>query len=1120
MAVIAGILGACLFDLVHHFIWNVPTPAPLVLLIIFVTAKRGSRSGMITGLIVSVGLFHYFEGRTDGFARALTWSLSFPLMALLVGKLSRAKVELSTSKIKFNSLMNAANDAIIGANQEGMIQFWNEAAERIFGYSSHEALNQPLTIIIPERFREAHQQGMYRMIQTGEFRLAGQTVELAGMRKDGTEFPLEMSLASWSEEADLCFGAIIRDISERKRPEEALVKAQAILEKKVRERTAELEEWKQRTELAISNANVIVWSFNADGIITYSDGKGLSKLGLNPGDRVGHNVFEIFKNKPGALPVVRRALAGQTGTVQIVLRGEWHEAQLSPIKDETGHVTAVAGVAYNINERKQHEESLRTLTESIPQIVWTARANGDLDYFNQRWCDYTGMDLEQTKGWGWRPALHPDDVDACVENWKAAIKAGTDYQIEYRLKRASDGMYRWHLGRAMPVRDGEGNITKWFGTCTDVHEHKMILEAAQFATTLIESTQNAIIGLNGNGNIRSWNLAAENIFGYSSKEAIGRPISEVVKAVSEEQESQVNAIKATLEGTLIKGREVSRYHKDGTLLKLLVSASPFQTGEGKPIGGVVIYQDVTEIQNAKAKMKRDQIRFSRIFNSNMMGMMSWARDGRVLDANDEYLRTIGYSREELEQGKIDWIAITAEDQRLRDQEAMKVMEQTNVCAPFEKDYIRKDGSRVSVLVGGVMLPEDSEIAGLGFFIDLTARKRAEAEKALSAASAQAAIEASKMKSVFLANMSHEIRTPINGVIGMTGLLLDTALNQDQKDMAENIKRSADSLLTVINDILDFSKVEAGKLDLELIDFDLNQLLDDTRKGFQFIANQKGVGLILSTDRSWGHSFKGDPGRIRQVLNNLVSNALKFTKDGRIRIEVREEANSADSTSLLFEVCDTGIGIPESAMNRLFLPFSQAEASTSRRFGGSGLGLSISKKLIELMGGAIGVRSIVGEGSTFWFRLTLPKIVKVVRHEQFRQTSSSSNKKLRILLAEDNTINQMIATKQLAKLGYHVDAVANGLEVLEALRGAHYDLILMDCQMPEMDGYEATRRIRLGQEVEQKGIPIIAMTANALKGDRELCIEAGMNDYVSKPIALAELAKVIEKWMTASELKAS
>ncbi len=575
---------------------------------------------------------------------------------------------------------------------------------------------------------------------------------------------------------------------------------------------------------------------------------------------------------------------------------------------------------------------------------------------------------------------------------------------------------------------------------------------------------------------------------------------------------------AFLELTLSTGSvrfEWMHQRADGTDFWVEVTATAL-TVRRQP-GVFASMRDVSDRKSMEARLRDSEAEYRRIFSTFVDVYYRTDVAGNILVLSPSVLRMSGYRPDELVGRLASSLYVRSEDRN----RLLGLLLAHGSVNDFETVLRKKDGTLVPVSVTTQLIQNEAGQPAYveGAIRDISERKRVEAAMREAQLAAEAA---SAAKSEFLANMSHEIRTPMNGVIGLTSLLLETQLDERQRYLAEMVRKSGESLLSLINDILDFSKIEAGRLELEVVDFHLPSLLEEVSGILGVRAQDKGLDFLCTADQAVKRWFRGDPGRVRQVLLNLAGNAIKFTAAGSVSLRATLDSVEDHSAFVRFTVRDTGIGIPRDKQDLLFRSFTQVDASTTRKFGGTGLGLAISKQLAELMGGRIGVTSDEGAGAEFWFTVRLevlegdhPVATPLERDAQMaRMVEALGTSGIRVLLAEDNVTNQHVAMGILHKLGLQVDAVVDGIEVIRALERTPYGLVLMDVQMPRMDGLEATRRIREpGSRVLNPRVPIIAMTAHAMQGDRETCLAAGMDGYIAKPVTVAMLSKVLAQWWT-------
>ena len=542
-------------------------------------------------------------------------------------------------------------------------------------------------------------------------------------------------------------------------------------------------------------------------------------------------------------------------------------------------------------------------------------------------------------------------------------------------------------------------------------------------------------------------------------------------------------------------------------------------------GVVHVALNISDRKNAESALKESERLLATIINFLPDATLVIDKEGRVISWNQAMEKMTGVKAEQIlgkgnyehalpfygERRPILVDEVLGSDQIKRRYDKMEKQEDGTLLAEISIPNLR--GNEVHLLGSASALYDSNGNywGAIESIRDISERKRAEQDLQRSKEKAESA---ARVKSEFLANMSHEIRTPMNAVIGMTDLMLDENLTESQRECIEIIRNSGDTLLAIISNILDFTKIEAEMIELERQPFELHDCLKLSLEMVAVDANRKGLDTEYTFKDHVPKVVLGDPIRINQILINLLNNAVKFTEKGKITVSVSGKAIEGGNYEIHFAVKDTGIGIPKDKMGRLFQSFSQVDASMARRYGGTGLGLAISKRLAELMGGMMWVESEVGKGSTFHFTIhvepTLCDPIKIGTHNTrpMLDLKEGLDHALRILLAEDNAVNQIVTQRMLNKLGYKADVAANGIEVLLVMERLHYDVVLMDVQMPEMDGLEATQAICQRWPKGERPV-IIAMTASALKGDREMCLAAGMDGYVSKPVKIAMLKAALE-----------
>jgi PAS domain S-box-containing protein len=976
--------------------------------------------------------------------------------------------------------------------------------------------------------------------------------------------------------------------------------------------------------------------------------------------------------------------------------GTWVDFQLStaPMFDAKGKPVAYLGVMNDITERKHAEEALRrserryrrlvgAVTDFIcsVEIVAGRLVRAGYGVGCEAVTGYTPEELQRDSHL-WLHMVFEEDRPAVIAQagrlWGRSDPPVTDLRIVTK-----HGSMRWVRCTAVFRRNPDGRLVGLDFLVSDITERKRAEKATEDRNArlnaLIEHNPLAIVVVNINDQVDMCNPAFECMFGYSESEMLGKKVDDLL--TTDQSADEAREISDRVRRNEMVHFTTQRRRRDGTRVKVDIHGVPLRL-DGEFVGSYGIYQDITERERAEAALIEERHLLHTLMDNSPDYIYFKDRESRFFRINRAQAKSFGFDDPRQAMGKTDFDFFADEHARKAFSDEQQIIRTGQPLVNMEEKEIRPDG-RVTWASTIKMPLRDSQgtiIGTFGISRDITHRRQSEQELQRYAEELEAARDrqeqytreltkafedlghakvraeaASQSKSEFLANMSHEIRTPLNGILGMSELLLDTPLSAGQSDYLTMLKSCADSLLTLINDILDFSKIEAGKISLEAIEFKLPESLGDTLKSLSPRASQKGLELVCSISPQVPDYLIGDPGRLRQIILNLVGNAIKFTEEGEVVVQVEVESQSEDHTTLQFTVRDTGIGIPPEKQQLIFGAFEQADASTTRRYGGTGLGLAITSHLVRLMGGRIGVESVPGQGSSFHFtarfglgrssgaarwaefaRLrNLPALVvddnstnrhilvevlrrwniipteadggrralalleqskrernpyavilldsqmqdvngftvaefvkqdpelagavilmltsggqpgdaarcrqlglaaylmKPVKQSELldaillafgapaarssqslvtRHSLREERRKLRILLAEDNPVNQALVMRLLEKRGHMVQVVANGqqaLETLERTSPSRFDLILMDMLMPVMDGEECVARIRAKENGGTSRIPIIALTAHAMKGDRDRIMSMGVDGYLPKPVRPPQLFETIE-----------
>jgi PAS domain S-box-containing protein len=1076
---------------------------------------------------------------------------------LLIGTDNTARKQAEEALLKAGALQsaifNSANFSSIATDAKGVIQIFNVGAERMLGYAAAEVMNKitPADISDPQEViarAEALSVELGAAITPGFEALVFKAsrgiediYELTYIRKDGSRFPAVVSVTALRDVQGAIIGYLLigTDNTARKQAEEALLKAGAL--------QSAIFNSANFSSIATDAKGVIqIFNVGAERMLGYTAAEVMNKI--TPAD-ISDPQELIARAKALSVELGAPITPGFEALVFKASRGIEDIYELTYIRKDGSRFPAVVSVTalrdvlgaiigYLLIGTELKAGALQSAIFNSANFSSIATdAKGVIQIFNvgaERMLGYAAAEVMNKI----TPADISDPQEMIARAKALSVELGTPITpgfeaLVFKASRGIEDIYELTYirkdGSRFPavvsvtaLRDAQDCIIGYLLIGTE-------LKAGALQSAIFNSANFSSIATDAKGVIQIFNVGAERMLGYTAAEVMNKitpaDISDPQEVIARAKALSVELgtpITPGFEALVFKASrgiediyELTYIRKDGSRFGAVVSVTALRDAQGAIIGYLLIGTDNTARQQVEAEKKkldqrlRDQQFYTRsLIESNIDAIMTTDPSGIITDVNKQMEALTGCTRDELIGAPFKSFFTEPE----RAEAAIKLVLSEKKVTDYELTACARDGKRTVVSYNATTFYDrDRNLQGVfAAARDVTERKRVEAELKQAKAVAESA---SQTKSDFLASMSHEIRTPMNAIMGIADLLAKTPLSREQDKYVQIFRRNGDNLLNLINDILDLSKVEASQLELERTGFSLNDLLEKVTEMVSVRAHEKGLALVSDIAPNVPTNLVGDPTRLRQVLLNLIGNAIKFTESGEVSLRVTADENSSVPTALRFTITDTGVGIPDAKVNGVFERFTQADSSTTRRFGGSGLGLTISKRLVELMGGRIWVESVVGKGSVFSFALPF----EVWAGTPVRVTVSGETEPepplpaLHILLAEDSPDNCTITVAYLADTPYRVEIAETGAIACEMFAAGHYDLVLMDRQMPVMDGLTATRAMRTWEQAHDRPpTPIIALTASALKGDREQCLAAGCTAFLTKPIKQEVLLQAIRE----------